>query len=63
MAAIVSRMALAMEFTFVMGLAREAVITILVKRSSTNACCLDEGGGKDWEAKATEEGESVGGAV
>jgi hypothetical protein len=46
MAAIVSRMALAMEFTFVMGLAREEVITILVKGSSTNACCLDEGGGR-----------------
>jgi hypothetical protein len=35
-----------MEFTFVMGLAREEVITILVKGSSTNACCSDEGRGK-----------------
>jgi hypothetical protein len=39
-------MALWLEFTFVMGLAREEVITILVKGSSTNACCSDEGRGK-----------------
>jgi hypothetical protein len=35
-----------MEFTFVMGLAREEVITVLVKGISTNACCSDEGGGR-----------------
>jgi hypothetical protein len=43
-----------MKFAFVMGLAREEVITILVKGSSTSAFCSDEGRGKDWEVEAME---------
>jgi hypothetical protein len=45
-----------MEFTVVMGLAREEVITILVKGGSTNACCSDEGGGKGLGGKGDGEG-------
>jgi hypothetical protein len=52
-----------MKFAFVLGLAGEEVITILVEGSSTNPFCSDEGRGKDWEAEVTEEGELVGGTV
>jgi hypothetical protein len=43
-----------MKFAFVMGLAREEVITVLVKGSSTSAFCSNEGRGKDWEVEAME---------
>jgi hypothetical protein len=52
-----------MKFAFVMGLAREEVITVLVKGGFTYVFCSDEGRGKDWEAEAMEEGESVCGTV
>jgi hypothetical protein len=52
-----------MKFAFVLGLAGEEVITILVEGSSTNPFCSDEGRGKDWEAEVTEEGELVGGRL
>jgi hypothetical protein len=48
-----------MEFTFVMGLAREEVITILVKGGFTNAHCCDEGRGK----RLGGEGDGGGGRV
>jgi hypothetical protein len=52
-----------MEFAFVIGLAREEMITKLVKGGSTNACCSNEGRGNNWEVKVMEEGEWVGGVV
>ena len=51
------------KFAFVMGLAGEEVIAVLVESGSTNAFCSDKSWRKNREVEVMEEGESVGGTV